>query len=74
MGSLFTSKFWSRVRAANKNVQEHNVTGDGATMGGLIVVKKGGETIYRFLEEDFGDSPPLDAVLQAAKDAAAAAS
>lgn len=41
-------------------------------MGGLLILKKGGETTYRFLEEQFGDAAPLATVLEEAKKAAGA--
>ena len=32
--------------------------GDGLTMGGLIVLKKGGEVVYTYGEKTFGDHAP----------------
>ena len=41
--------------------------GDGLTLGGLMVIKKGGVPSYAFAEERFGDHASMDDVLKACK-------
>ncbi|GLC38296.1 hypothetical protein PLESTB_001751300 [Pleodorina starrii] len=33
---------WQRIRAASRRVAEHNLVGDGFTMGGAMVLRRGG--------------------------------
>ena len=43
-------RVWQNSKAAKESVADHNLTGDGLTMGGLLVVSKeregGGETFW----------------------------
>lgn len=39
--------------------------GDGLTMGGLMVIKRGGEPSFAYAEERFGDHADFDEVLKA---------
>jgi hypothetical protein len=67
------SKVWPRIFSARKRVAEHNMIGNGLTMGGLMVMRQGNGGIeYLFLEEDFGDSAGNKNVLKAAEGAASA--
>lgn len=47
--------------------QEFVLQGDGLTLGGLMVIKKGGVPSYAFAEERFGDHASMDDVLTACK-------
>ena len=72
-GTLLTflnpfSRVWSNAKAAEG--VEGNFTGDGLTLGGLLVVKRGGEVQYAYQEEVFGDHAPKEDVLRAAREAA----
>ncbi|GLI63047.1 hypothetical protein VaNZ11_005909 [Volvox africanus] len=74
------SAVWQRIRAASRNVPDHNIVGDGFTMGGAMVVRRGGgpgsgnETVaWMHLESEIGKVADPEAVLAAAKEAAAAA-
>ncbi|GIL49954.1 hypothetical protein Vafri_6245 [Volvox africanus] len=86
-GLLFPwSAVWQRIRAASRNVHEHNIVGDGFTMGGAMVVRRGGgpaaaaegdgsgnETVaWMHLETDIGKVADPEAMLAAAREAAAA--
>eukprot|EP00884_Botryococcus_braunii_P005731 jgi/Botrbrau1/15159/Bobra.0149s0026.2 len=66
------SRVWKNVKEAKEvGVPESNLTGDGVTMGGLMVVRQGsGGVEYAFIEETFGDHADHDEVLAAAKAAA----
>ena len=74
-GSLMTflnpfSTVWKHAKASS-NVKG-NFVGDGLTFGGVLVVRKGGVVEYAFREDNFGDHPPAEVVLAAARSAAAA--
>lgn len=63
---------WSRIRAANKNVKDHNVLGEGTILGGVLVVRQGeGGVGYMHSEQSFGDFPSISELLAAAKAAVA---
>lgn len=73
-GSLGTflnpfSRFWKNARRALARVgDDHNLKGDGLTMGGLFVIGKGNTGVeYMFLEQTFGDHAPVEELLQAAE-------
>ncbi|GIL77792.1 hypothetical protein Vretimale_6668 [Volvox reticuliferus] len=80
-GLLFPwSAVWQRIRAASRNVSEHNLVGDGLTMGGAMVLRRGGgsgggnDTVaWMHLENEIGKVADPEAVLAAAREAAAAA-
>lgn len=50
----------------SKKVKDSNLVGDGLTLGGLMVFKKGGEVVFKHAEETFGDHAALDDVVAAA--------
>ena len=50
-------------------VKESNLNGDGLTLGGLLVVARGGDVVYSHGEKTFGDHAPEDEVLAAARKA-----
>lgn len=64
--SFFNANVWARIRSATREVSDHNLTGDGTTLGGMLLVAKGGTFYTLFPEKDFGDYPPLEEVLAAA--------
>ena len=76
-GNLFDmmnpfSRAWKnlrRVKAAGV-VKDSNLVGDGLTLGGVMLVAKGGEVIFTFPEATFGDAPSLTDLIEAAKTAA----
>eukprot|EP00197_Chlamydomonas_leiostraca_P012344 CAMPEP_0202872210 /NCGR_PEP_ID=MMETSP1391-20130828/20699_1 /ASSEMBLY_ACC=CAM_ASM_000867 /TAXON_ID=1034604 /ORGANISM="Chlamydomonas leiostraca, Strain SAG 11-49" /LENGTH=214 /DNA_ID=CAMNT_0049553201 /DNA_START=86 /DNA_END=730 /DNA_ORIENTATION=- len=68
------SAVWARINAARREVPEHNVVGDGLTMGGLLVVGRGDAGVaFMHVERDLGLAADHAQVLAAAKQAAAAA-
>jgi hypothetical protein len=58
-----------RAKASGK-VKDSNFVGDGLTLGGVLVLKKGGEIEYSFAEETFGDHADFDTLLAACEKAA----
>jgi hypothetical protein len=66
------SRMWAHGREAKKVVADSNFVGDGLTLGGVMVVK-GGAVVWAFKEEQFGDAPEPQAVVDAVKAATAAA-
>lgn len=67
------SRAWRNMRRAKEGgaVKEHNLVGDGLTMGGVMVIKKGGAVAYSFAEATFGDHAPFEELVEGAKAAAA---
>ena len=46
---------WKAISRAKKSVTEHNLKGDGLTMGGLFVVKQGTQGVqFVHLEKTIG--------------------
>jgi len=64
------SRIWKNVKASEG--VKGNLVGDGLLLGGLLVVRKGGEVEYAFQEKTFGDYAPPEEVLEAARAAARA--
>ena len=56
------SQAWKNVRAAKKNVKDHNLKGDGLTMGGHFVFNRSGEVVFKHVEKTFGDHPETSEV------------
>lgn len=56
---------WANMKRAKASglVKDSNLNGDGLTLGGLMIFKKGGEVAYSYGEKTFGDHAPLDTVL-----------
>jgi dehydrogenase/reductase SDR family protein 12 len=50
--------FWSGAR-------QHGVRGDPWQLGGVFVIRPGGEVVYRYVSREAGDHPPIDEVLSA---------
>jgi hypothetical protein len=57
-----------RVKAAAE-VKDSNLHGDGLTLGGVMILAKGGAVVYKFKESTFGDAPDVDELLVAAEKA-----
>jgi hypothetical protein len=75
-GNLFEflnpfSRAWKNTKRAKASgtVKDHNLVGDGLTLGGVMVIEKGGKIAYRFEEESFGDHAPFEELLAAARKA-----
>jgi hypothetical protein len=66
------SRAWKNMRRAKESstVKDHNLVGDGMTLGGVMVFKKGGQVAYSFAEATFGDHAPFEELLAAATAAA----
>lgn len=56
------SQAWKNVRSAQRNVKQHNLKGDGLTMGGHFVISKFGDVVFKHVERTFGDHPPVSEV------------
>jgi hypothetical protein len=64
MATLFAS-FRNRGRAAKSGFRQGLVKGDPWQLGGVLVVRPGGEVAYRYLSDAAGDHPPVADVLGA---------
>jgi peroxiredoxin len=53
-------------------VMQGKTVGHPAQLGGVLVVRRGGEIVYAHLADDASDNPPNSEVLQAAREASAA--
>jgi len=67
IGSLATIR--SAARAMRGGFRQGPVQGDAWQLGGVLVVRPGGELVYRYLSSSAGDHPPLDDILSALRDA-----
>ena len=66
------TQVWKHAKVAKETVKDSNLKGDGLTMGGLVVVKKGNAGVqYAFAELNFGDHAEPADVLSACKEASA---
>ena len=61
------------ARAFAKGFRQTRTQGDPLQQGGVIVVGKGGESLYAYASAEAGDHPPIDEVLEAARDTVRAA-
>ncbi|PSC72197.1 hypothetical protein C2E20_4380 [Micractinium conductrix] len=63
---------WKNMKRAKSagTVKDSNLNGDGLTLGGLLIFKKGGAVAYSHAEKTFGDHAPLEEVVKAAEAAA----
>ena len=66
------SRMWAHAKEAKKSVTDSNFTGDGLTLGGVMVVV-GGVPVWRFAEKQFGDAPTPEEVVEAVRAAAGSA-
>lgn len=53
------------VRAFLGGARQHGVHGDPWQLGGVFVIRPGGELVYRYVSREAGDHPPSDDVLAA---------
>ena len=53
------------ARALAKGFRQGKTQGDAAQLGGVIVVKPGGEVLFRYASDSPGDHPEVDKVLAA---------
>jgi hypothetical protein len=58
---------------ASERVIQGRTIGHPAQLGGVLVIAPGGQVVWSHLANDAGDNPPNDVVLEAARNAAAAA-
>ena len=66
------AQVWKHAKVAKETVKDSNLKGDGLTMGGLMVVKKGDAGVqYAFAELNFGDHADPAEILNACKEATA---
>lgn len=64
------SKAWKHIREANKrgNVKDHNMEGDGLTLGGLVVLDcPNGNPVFTFEEQTFGDKASMEDIVKAVR-------
>lgn len=67
--NLLNPRAWANAKKAKAIVgDDHNMVGDGQTMGGLMIVSSKGIQ-YASFETTFGDAPDDDAILAAARKA-----
>jgi hypothetical protein len=68
------SAAWRAIRRAKEagRVTDSNLVGDGLTLGGVLVIAKGGAVVAAFPETTFGDHAPLEELVAAAEKAAKA--
>jgi len=62
------SKAWKNIREVSKRglVTDHNMEGDGATLGGLAVLDSpNGNAVYTFEEKAFGDKASMEDIFKA---------
>ncbi|PNH08122.1 Redox-regulatory protein [Tetrabaena socialis] len=64
------SDVWKRIRAASKTVKEHNLAGEGAIMGGAMVIRQGeGGVAWCHVESTIGlVADPAEVLAAAAKE------
>ena len=56
---------------AGERVVQGRTIGHPAQLGGVLVIARGGQIVWSHLANDAGDNPPNEAVLEAARKAAA---
>ncbi len=52
-----------------RGFRQTHIAGDPLQQGGVVVVRRGGEEIYRFISRDAGDHPPAPDILKALESA-----
>jgi len=63
LGSVGTIR--SAARALRAGFRQGAVQGDAWQLGGVLVVRPGGELVYRYLSSSAGDHPPIAELLSA---------
>lgn len=61
--------FSASVEALKRGFRQGRTQGDATQQGGVFVMRRGGDIVYRYVSEAAGDHPPLDEVLAAAAQA-----
>ncbi len=66
------AQIWKHAKVAKETVKDSNLKGDGLTMGGLMVIKRGDAGVqFAFAELNFGDHAEPAEILDACKQATA---
>jgi NAD(P)-dependent dehydrogenase (short-subunit alcohol dehydrogenase family) len=60
------------LRALLSGSRQGSVQGDLWQLGGVFVIRPGGELAYRYVSREAGDHPPVDAILEALSEGAPA--
>lgn len=56
---------FNAFRALRSGARQTSIQGDPWQLGGVFVIRPGGELAYRYISSEAGDHPPIDAILQA---------
>jgi NAD(P)-dependent dehydrogenase (short-subunit alcohol dehydrogenase family) len=64
---------WHALRALRAGSRQGAIEGDIWQLGGVFVIRPGGELAYRYASREAGDHPPVDDILAALADDAATA-
>jgi dehydrogenase/reductase SDR family protein 12 len=59
------------LRALRSGARQGAIQGDPWQLGGVFVIRPGGDLAYRYISREAGDHPPVDAILAALGDDAA---
>jgi NAD(P)-dependent dehydrogenase (short-subunit alcohol dehydrogenase family) len=59
---------WNAIRALRGGSRQGAVEGDVWQLGGVFVIRRGGELAYRYVSREAGDHPPVDDILAALAD------
>ena len=60
---------FNAVRALRSGSRQTSVQGDPWQLGGVFVIRPGGELLYSYLSREAGDHPPVEAILDSLGDA-----
>jgi len=60
------------LRALRAGYRQTSVQGDPWQLGGVFVIRPGGELAYRYVSREAGDHPPVDTILEALAEGAPA--
>jgi hypothetical protein len=64
--TLLSPRTWSSaLRATREGHRQGRVKGDAWQLGGVLVVRPGGEVVFRHASQSAGDHPPVEAILAA---------
>jgi AhpC/TSA antioxidant enzyme len=66
VGTILSPRILAHAaRALRGGFMQGRTRGDAWQLGGVLVVKRGGEIAYRHLSDEAGDHPPVDDVVAA---------
>jgi hypothetical protein len=72
IGGFFSSRFLTHARrAAGKGFQRGKLQGDALQLGGVVVVRPGGQVVYAYASLEAGDHPPPQDIVAALRATAA---